>query len=44
MKKYVCVVCGYVYDDEVEEVPFEMLPDTWVCPICGATKDEFEEV
>ncbi len=49
MKKYVCGVCGYVYDPKVGDpennVPpgtaFESLPDNWVCPVCGATKDQF---
>lgn len=51
MKRYVCTVCGYVYD-EAEGDPdngvspgttFEGLPEDWVCPVCGASKDEFEE-
>jgi len=50
MKKYVCGVCGYVYDpakgDPENNIPpgtaFENLPDTWSCPVCGATKDQFE--
>jgi len=41
--KYVCQVCGYVYDDEVEDVPFDELPEDWVCPVCGATKDQFKK-
>ena len=49
MKKYVCDVCGYVYDpaegDPDNGVPpgtaFEDIPDDWVCPVCGAAKDEF---
>ena len=44
MMKYICTICGYVYDDQVEEVKFEDLPDTWVCPICGAGKDMFKKV
>lgn len=40
--RYVCPVCGYVYDEAVEGVPFADLPDTWVCPICAAPKDIFE--
>ena len=44
MKKYKCIVCGYIYDDAKEEVKFADLPDDWVCPVCGATKDNFEEV
>lgn len=43
MTKYVCSICGYVYDEEVEGVKFSDLPDTWTCPICGAPKDAFEE-
>jgi len=49
MDKYVCEPCGYVYDpaegdpdNGVEPgTPFEELPEDWVCPICGATKDMF---
>jgi len=43
MKKYICTVCGFVYDEEVEGVPFEELPDDYECPVCGAGKDLFEE-
>ena len=50
MKKYRCKVCGYIYDPEAGDpdggvspgTPFEKLPDDWTCPVCGATKDEFE--
>ena len=42
--KYICQICEYVYDDEKEEVPFEELPEDWECPLCGATKAEFEKV
>jgi len=50
MRKYKCTVCGYVYDpekgDPESDIPpgtaFEDLPDHWVCPVCGASKDEFE--
>ena len=37
--KYVCSICGYVYNSEL---PFERLPDDWKCPLCGAGKDAFE--
>lgn len=40
--KYVCKICGYVYDDEKQSVPFAELPDSWVCPLCGAAKSDFE--
>lgn len=38
--KYVCKICGYVYDGAI---PFEELPDTWTCPVCGAPKSQFEK-
>ena len=52
MDQWKCNVCGYVYDpatgdsdnDVPPNTPFEKLPDDWVCPICGATKDQFEKV
>lgn len=51
MDKYVCSVCGYVYDPEAGEpdngiapgTSFESLPDDYVCPECGAGKDSFEK-
>jgi rubredoxin len=50
MGKYVCTVCGYVYDPAVGDpenniaagTAFEDLPDDWVCPVCGADKEQFE--
>ncbi|MBM4453332.1 MAG: High molecular weight rubredoxin [Chloroflexi bacterium] len=52
MDKYECTVCGYVYDPELGDpdggikpgTPFEKLPDNWTCPVCGASKDQFEKV
>lgn len=41
MSKWVCGVCGYVYDEEKEGVPFDQLPEDWVCPLCGAGKGAF---
>jgi len=49
-KKYVCKVCGWVYDPEIGDpdggikpgTEFEDIPDTWVCPVCGAAKSDFE--
>lgn len=40
--KYVCKICGYIYDDAKEGVSFAELPDSWVCPLCGAAKSDFE--
>ena len=34
--RYVCSVCGYVYDEAKEGKAFAELPDSWVCPLCGA--------
>ena len=42
--RYECTVCGYVYDDSVEPIKFEDLPDTWVCPLCGVGKDMFKKI
>ena len=52
MTKYRCLQCGYIYDPakgdpDAKIAPgtaFEDLPDDWVCPECGAAKDEFEPV
>jgi rubredoxin len=49
MKRYKCVVCGYIYDPDLGEpsdgIPpgtaFSDLPDDYTCPLCGASKDEF---
>jgi len=50
MQRYECIVCGYVYDpaegDTVADIApgtsFDALPADWVCPVCGAGKDQFE--
>lgn len=39
--KYICPVCGYVYDEAAEGVPWAALADEWECPICGAPKSVF---
>ena len=41
VKKWVCGICGYVYDEAKEGVAFDALPDDWVCPLCGADKSAF---
>jgi len=51
-RSWMCVVCGFIYD-EAEGLPeegiapgtrWEDIPDTWTCPDCGVTKDDFEMV
>ena len=52
MDKYVCDVCGYIYDSAVGDpdngiepgTAFEDLPEDWLCPLCGVGKDEFSKV
>ena len=39
--RYICQICGYVYDDGKEQVPFDRLPEAWKCPLCGAAKQDF---
>ena len=44
MEKWVCTVCGYVYDPaENDGVKFEHLPDDYVWPLCSVGKDQFEK-
>ncbi len=38
--RYICSICGYVYD-EAENTPWAELPDSWKCPLCGASKSDF---
>ncbi len=50
MKKFICTVCGYIYDPSAGDPEggikpgtlFEDIPNAWVCPVCGAAKDMFE--
>jgi rubredoxin len=52
MKKYMCLICGWVYDEEAgapdEGIPagtkWEDVPPNWTCPECGARKEDFEMV
>ena len=52
MQKYVCEVCGYIYDPKIGDpnngikpgVEFTDLPDYWVCPICLFNKDNFSPI
>jgi len=51
MDRYVCEVCGYIYDPKKGDpdngiapaTKFEDLPDDWICPICGANKEAFHK-
>ncbi|TKB28372.1 rubredoxin [Desulfopila sp. IMCC35006] len=51
MDKWVCTICGYVYDPEKGDpdngvnpgTAWEDVPGDWLCPICGASKDDFEK-
>ena len=42
--KYQCSVCGHIYDESQEDIPFADLPDDWKCPVCGADKEDFYKV
>jgi rubredoxin len=52
MDKWQCIICGYIYDPAVGDpdngvkpgTPFEQLPEEWLCPECGAEKDQFEKL
>ena len=42
--KYKCEVCGFIYEENSEDIDFEELPDNWTCPLCGATKNSFLDI
>ena len=52
LKTYMCVICGFVYEEEKglpeagvpPRTPWEEVPETWQCPDCGAGKDDFEMI
>ncbi len=52
MKRYICEVCGWIYDEKLgwpEEgiapnTPFDNIPDDWHCPECGVSKMDFVEI
>ncbi|MDQ1281189.1 MAG: hypothetical protein QG670_2453 [Thermoproteota archaeon] len=52
MDNYEWTVCGYIFDPEKGDPDhginpgnsFEKLPDSWVCPVCGVTKDKFRKI
>lgn len=51
MKKYVCNICGWIYEEALGDpdngiapgTTFDSLPDDFVCPLCGVGKDDFSE-
>ncbi len=51
MEKFKCQICGYIYNPEDGEpsagiepgTPFHALPDDYICPVCGAGKEDFTE-
>ena len=51
MDRYVCTICGYVYDPSQGDpdngvaagTAWADVPDDWECPVCGAAKDDFEK-
>ena len=51
MSKYICEICGYIYDPEKGDpsqgipagTPFDKLPDSWRCPVCGVDKTLFKK-
>lgn len=51
MKKYVCTICGYIYDEAIGNpeggispgTKWDDVPEKWACPLCGAIKDDFKE-
>ena len=52
MKKHLCLICGWIYDERLGDVEhglapetrWEDVPDDWVCPECGATKLDFDMI
>ena len=52
MKKFECMVCGYIYEEELGDpdngvaagTKWDDVPEDWLCPVCGVGKDEFNEV
>ena len=52
MKKHLCIHCGFIYDEEQghaedgidPNTPWDKVPDSWLCPDCGAMKSDFEVI
>lgn len=51
MKKYICLACDFIYDPEIGDpesgiepgTDFADIPDDWICPWCGVSKEDFQE-
>ena len=51
MDRYVCLICGHIYNPEKGEpvqniragIDFSDLPADWACPVCGTSKDKFKK-
>ena len=51
-RRYICVICGWIYDEEKGNLDeglaagtrWQDVPDSWCCPDCGASKDDFDMV
>ena len=49
LQRWICESCGFIYDPDEGDpdggipagTPFEQIPDTWFCPVCGARKRDF---
>ncbi len=52
LPSYQCTICGYTYEEDKGDpdsgiapgTPFEDIPESWTCPVCGAAKDQFKKV
>lgn len=52
MKRYICVICGFIYDEAEgwpddgisPGTPWDEVPENWFCPDCGAGKEDFEMI
>ncbi len=52
MKVYMCVICGFIYDESkghpesglAPGIPWAAVPEEWTCPDCGAGKEDFEMI
>lgn len=42
--KYKCNICEWIYDEELESTKFSDLPESYICPMCGADKEMFSQI